>query len=68
MLAPHMPDQRREGVVRRGAARDEGEAAVSCACPEYADDQILYGIHACKDGKRIDPRDLLPEPTKRGRR
>ena len=34
-----------------------------CTCPEAINDQALYGIHACKDGKRIDPFDLMPDAT-----
>jgi hypothetical protein len=38
-------------------------AGPNCRCPERLVDMACYGIHACKDGKRIAPEDLYVEPT-----
>jgi hypothetical protein len=33
-----------------------------CKCPERGRDLICYGIHVCRDGKRVAPEDFYVEP------
>jgi hypothetical protein len=40
-----------------------GEAALEYADMQRTQDMRTYGIHATKDGKRIDPEDLYLSPT-----